>query len=156
MSAVVITIDGPSGSGKGTVAGLLAAKLGSRDDMKRRHLQTATEYIQRVRDLADTSGSLRNFFVLHYTANEGLLPDPLPAKVKAMMDDQRWSAMMLIHESIKECLVDPENEDLILKRLERVLRVLLKEGEIEDVSSNQRDSSREGALRPHRDDGGLN
>ena len=28
MSAVVITIDGPSGSGKGTVAGLLAAKLG--------------------------------------------------------------------------------------------------------------------------------
>ena len=28
MSAVVITIDGPSGSGKGTIAGLLAAKLG--------------------------------------------------------------------------------------------------------------------------------
>ena len=28
MSAMVITIDGPSGSGKGTVAGLLAAKLG--------------------------------------------------------------------------------------------------------------------------------
>ena len=28
MSAVVITIDGPSGSGKGTVAGLLANKLG--------------------------------------------------------------------------------------------------------------------------------
>lgn len=48
--------------------------------------------------------------VLHYTANEGLLPDPLPAKVKAMMDDQRWSAMMLIHESIKECLVDPKTK----------------------------------------------
>lgn len=28
MSAMVITIDGPSGSGKGTVAGLLAARLG--------------------------------------------------------------------------------------------------------------------------------
>jgi cytidylate kinase len=28
MTAVVITIDGPSGSGKGTIAGLLAAKLG--------------------------------------------------------------------------------------------------------------------------------
>src|SRR5690606_14449260 len=28
MSAVVITIDGPSGSGKGTIAGLLANKLG--------------------------------------------------------------------------------------------------------------------------------
>lgn len=44
--------------------------------------------------------------------------------------------MMLIYESIKECFVDLENEDLILKWLECVLWVFLKEGEIEDVFSN--------------------
>jgi AcrR family transcriptional regulator len=114
----------------------LAIKLGGRDDMERQHLQTAADYIQRVRDLTDTSGQVRDFFVLHYTANEGLLPDPLPAKIKVMMDDQRWAVMILIHESIKECLVDPENKELILERLERILKVILKEEETEGVSSN--------------------
>ena len=58
----------------------------------------------------------------HFTQNESLLPAPPQAPVT--LSATAWAAMVLSHAAIKEILLAPEQQDVVLQRLRTVLAAL--------------------------------
>jgi AcrR family transcriptional regulator len=89
------------------------------------HLLSAADYVQQVREfVTGINGSpYRDLIRLHFKTNEGLVNRP-PVEIK-IHSAQEWAVMVLIHETIKGCLLDPANATAALDRLRKVLQKLL-------------------------------
>lgn len=88
-------------------------------------LLTADEYLDQVQAfvMSVSNGRYRNLVRLHFQANEGLLTrtaGPLPHNA------DEWAVMTLVHETIKECLLNPEDQEQSLDYLAHVLNQLLR------------------------------
>ena len=57
--------------------------------------------------------------------NEGLLRDNTQPQIK-IHSAQEWSVMVLSHETIKDCLLQPNKQDEAITRLSKVLTALLQ------------------------------
>lgn len=86
--------------------------------------QTPAFYVERVRRLVSATSANQEFFKLHYTTNEGLLPQPDPGRLAAM-PASTWAVMELSHATIKACLMTPAAQPQLLARLEQALTKLL-------------------------------
>lgn len=105
--------------------GQLMAKLHTQSELQRPTLSRPASYVARVRELVTAAGGNRDFFRLHYTVNEGLLPARMPVAARAKLAADQWAVMVLAHEAIKDCFQDPGQQDQILKRLETALTMIL-------------------------------
>lgn len=88
-------------------------------------LATAANYVTRARELVQAAGAYRDFFRLHYTVNEGLLPPQMPVAAQTQLSAQQWSVMVLVHAAIRDCFQAPNQQDQILQRLGVALTAIL-------------------------------
>lgn len=88
-------------------------------------LLTADEYLNQVKTFITSinNGRYRDLVRLHFQANEGLLTrtaGPLPHNA------DEWAVMTLVHETIRECLLNPMDQERSLNYLAHVLNQLLR------------------------------
>ncbi|QLL70926.1 TetR/AcrR family transcriptional regulator [Lactobacillus sp. 3B(2020)] len=100
-------------------------QIHSKDELTGRLAKTPAEYTEQVRRFI-TQGEakgLKDLITLHYTVNEAYLHSQpvMPPRFKA----ETWAVMTLTHQAVRECLLDEEDEEAILQRLETVLKKLL-------------------------------
>lgn len=90
------------------------------------HMLSAQDYVRQTQDFVnDINGSLyRDLMRLHYQANEGLL-DQQQLEIKTHSANE-WGVMVLCHETLKECLLKPHNQDSAIARLQEVLQKILQ------------------------------
>ncbi|MBB1079623.1 TetR/AcrR family transcriptional regulator [Limosilactobacillus sp. STM2_1] len=91
------------------------------------HLLTADDYVKQIRDFVDEiNGSrYRDFMKLHFQTNEGLLRDESNPMIKPH-GALEWGVMVLSHETIKDCLLQPAKQDEAIERLAKALSALLQ------------------------------
>lgn len=95
---------------------------------KQQGLLTADQYLDQVQAFVTSINSgpyraYRDLVRLHFQTNEGLLTTaagPTPHSA------EEWAVMTLVHEAIKECLLNPAGQEQSLAYLARVLRRLLR------------------------------
>ena len=62
---------------------------------------------------------------LIFQTNEGLLRDNTQPQIK-IHSAQEWSVMVLSHETIKDCLLQPDKQNEAIERLSKALTALLQ------------------------------
>ena len=67
----------------------------------------------------------RDFMRFHFQTNEGLLRDNTQPQIK-IHSAQEWSVMVLSHETIKDCLLQPDKQNEAIERLSKALTALLQ------------------------------
>ena len=84
----------------------------------------ASQYVLQVRlFLNETINSeYFNFIKLHVIYNEGILPKKQPQE---SLSESLWAIATLSHETIKDCLINPDNAESYLKLLEKIITKLL-------------------------------
>lgn len=87
----------------------------------------ASDYVKQIKDFVDeVNGSkYRTFMRLHFQTNEGLLRDNVRPQIK-IHNAQEWSVMVLSHETIKDCLLQPDKQAEAIERLSKVLTAILQ------------------------------
>lgn len=99
---------------------------------------SADIYKQQVSSLMDRvyQSDYLPFLKMFYQTNEGVLDAHLEDRNPIMsLQSERWSFVVLCHETIKECLWDPNNKDFYIERLGVVLQEIIGG---QDVSSGSR------------------
>lgn len=97
---------------------------------QRHQLLTADEYYQQVRDFVDQvhKGPYYDLIKRHYQSNEPLLSQH-DNIVLAPLGDREWGVMVLIHETIKDCLLAPDSRQHALARMKKLLSAILRAGD---------------------------
>lgn len=95
--------------------------------VQRHQLQTASEYVDQVKDFVDQAHQSPYYRLLckHYLVNEQLLQVKSGGKLRPV-GDLEWGVMILVHETIKVCLLNPAEREHSLRRLAKLLTPLLK------------------------------
>lgn len=90
------------------------------------HILQVDDYVKQTKDFVDgINGSpYRELMRNHYQANEGLL-DNHRVEIKTH-SAREWGVMVLSHETLKECLLNPQHEDRAIARLREALQNLLQ------------------------------
>lgn len=90
------------------------------------HLLTMDDYVKQTQDfVAGINGSkYRDMMRLHFQTNEGLVSHQQGA-IKTH-SAQEWGVMVLSHETIKECLLNPQSATQAVTRLREALQKLLQ------------------------------
>lgn len=90
-------------------------------------LLSADEYLDEVKQLITSvnRGPYRDLVRHHFQANEGLL---MTAAGPTPNSATEWAVMTLVHETIKNCLLDPDGQQQALDYLGQVLKQLLRKG----------------------------
>ncbi|USS87946.1 TetR/AcrR family transcriptional regulator [Fructilactobacillus hinvesii] len=65
----------------------------------------------------------REFMRLYYQRNQYLLPTDISPRTPTELE---WASSVLIHQTIKEILLNPDHQEQYLGRLQRVLQQLFK------------------------------
>lgn len=88
----------------------------------------ASDYVNQVREFVDeVNGSkYRDFMRLHVQTNEGLLRNQRYYPQIKVYSAKEWGVMVLIHETIKDCLLQPNKGNEAIERLNNVLTTLLQ------------------------------
>ena len=91
------------------------------------HILAASDYVNQIKAFVDeiNGSKYRDFMRLHFQTNEGLLRDSTQPQIK-IHSAQEWSVMVLSHETIKDCLLQPNKQDEAITRLSKVLTALLQ------------------------------
>ena len=91
------------------------------------HMLAASEYINQIKSFVDeiNGSKYRDFMRLHFQTNEGLLRDDTNPQIKTH-NAREWSVMVLSHETIKDCLLQPDKQTEAIERLSKVLTALLQ------------------------------
>jgi len=86
------------------------------------------EYVEQVRDFIEKSYSSRYFALvkMHLLHNESLFLTPFNNHM-IIENEFHWATQVMIHDAIKQIMLDPSNKEIILKKLGRVLNALAKE-----------------------------
>ncbi|WP_429971592.1 TetR/AcrR family transcriptional regulator [Fructilactobacillus sp. Tb1] len=79
------------------------------------------EFVNQQRD-----GKYHDFIKLYYQKNQYLLPTQYEPDVSKLSPEQ-WSSSVLIHQTIKDCLLYPAAENKYLDLLKKSLNKLFKE-----------------------------
>lgn len=90
------------------------------------HLLTAEDYVKQTQDFVAgvNSSPYRDLVRLHFQTNEGLLHhQALAIKTHSARE---WTVMVLSHETIKACLLNPQSEQEDIERLRAALQELLQ------------------------------
>lgn len=89
---------------------------------------SAENYVQQVRDFLESVNncSYRELMQNHYRTNEALLSNEESNSFQPR-DANQWAVMNLVHQTIKDCLLDPANKEQTLQYLTTVLQRLLGE-----------------------------
>lgn len=95
--------------------------------IRQHKLLTAVEYTKRVKEFIERVCDSRYYGLvkLHYQYNAPLLSGHQSSLMP--VSTQEWGVMVLIHETIKECLLEPQNSGHALQRLQTLLKVILEE-----------------------------
>lgn len=91
------------------------------------HMLTASDYIDQIRAFVnEINGSrYRDFMKLHFQTNEGLIRDESNPYIKPH-NALEWGVMVLSHETIKDCLLQPAKQEEAIDRLAKALSALLQ------------------------------
>ncbi len=91
------------------------------------HILAASDYVNQIKAFVDeiNGSKYRDFMRLHFQTNEGLLRDNTQSRIK-IHSAQEWSVMVLSHETIKDCLLQPNKQGEAIERLSKVLTALLQ------------------------------
>ncbi|WP_338232416.1 TetR/AcrR family transcriptional regulator [Companilactobacillus muriivasis] len=86
------------------------------------------EYVGQVRDFIEKSTSSRYFALvkMHLLYNESQFQAPFNNHM-ITENEFHWATQVMIHESIKQIMIDPSAKEIILKKLARILNALAKE-----------------------------
>lgn len=95
--------------------------------IQRHQLLTAEEYYRQVQDFVDQihKGPYYDLIKRHYQTNAPLLSQHKNV-VLTSLDDREWGVMVLIHETIKDCLLVPASCQQALIRMKKLLSAILK------------------------------
>lgn len=87
-----------------------------------------TEYVEQVRNFVDKSANSRYFGLvkMHLIYNESLFMTPFNNH-SITEDEFHWATQVMIHDAIKQIMVNPNAEKVILEKLANVLQALAKE-----------------------------
>lgn len=87
-----------------------------------------SEYIEQVRDFVEKSTNSRYFALvkMHLLHNESLFMTPFNNHL-ITEDEFHWATQVMIHDAIKQILIAPDNQKIILEKLANVLQALAKE-----------------------------
>ncbi len=91
------------------------------------HGQTA-DYLEAIRQLMVRihQSDYRPFIKMFYGANEGLLAMQSSAHYPVPgITGTQWAVMVLCHQAIKECLLSPDQQDVVLDRLQEALNNII-------------------------------
>lgn len=89
---------------------------------------TASEYQEAVIALMGRiqESKYDDFLRMYYEANEGFLAaQDVEHKPMVKLSCQQWAVMVLCHQAIKECLIDQQQQSLIVERLGEALRKII-------------------------------
>ena len=91
------------------------------------HILAASDYVNQIKAFVDeiNGSKYRDFMRLHFQTNEGLLRDNTQPQIK-IHSAQEWSVMVLSHETIKDCLLQPDKQNEAIERLSKALTALLQ------------------------------
>lgn len=89
---------------------------------------SAADYVQQVRNFLESVNNCpyRELMQNHYRTNEGLLANAGSGSLQPH-DAIEWAVMNLVHQTIKDCLLDPASKEQTLQYLQTVLQRLLGE-----------------------------
>lgn len=110
--------------------GFVMSELDLHPDIFRNESADAVHYCYQIKDSLERiyQSSYLQFLKMFYEANEGILAAQHSASSHSKkLNSQRWAVMVLCHETIKECLLHPVDQDHYLARLQDALRKLLGE-----------------------------
>lgn len=85
---------------------------------------TAQEYQTAIRQLMIRvqQSNYGPFLKNYYEANEGFLASrDVKHKPLIKLDSQQWAIMVLCHQAIEECLLDPTDQEAVIDRLGKAL-----------------------------------
>lgn len=90
------------------------------------HLLAAEDYVRQIKSfVGEINGSRYQAFMrLHFQTNEGLLRDETNPRIKPHSAAE-WGVMVLSHETIKDCLLQPDKQAAAIDRLGKALTALL-------------------------------
>lgn len=82
-----------------------------------------TQYIETIRQFFTQATNLDylNLFQMHYRFNEGVLGAKPSELVQADYGPARWAIMTLYHQTIQDCILDPEHLEARLGQLQEIL-----------------------------------
>lgn len=83
-------------------------------------IQTIQEFVNQQRD-----SKYHDFIKLYYQKNQYLLP-PLYQPDVSKLTPEQWSSSILVHQTIKDCLLHPDQEHQYLHLLSVSLKQLFK------------------------------
>jgi len=86
------------------------------------------EFVEQVRDFVEKSSNSRYFALvkMHLLHNESLFPTPFNNQL-ITENEFFWATQVMIHDALKQIMVDPSDKELILKKLTNILNALAKE-----------------------------
>lgn len=92
-----------------------------------RHLLTAAEYVDQIKAFVSEIDASPYYELMrqHFQTNEGLLRDQAAIPIKPHTA-RGWAVMVLCHETIKDCLLQPAEKQRAIERLEETLTALLQ------------------------------
>lgn len=95
--------------------------------LRTKDLLPAQNYVHQIESFVDeVNGSkYRDFMRLHFQTNEGLLRDDMHLEIQPR-SSKEWAIMVLSHETIKDCLLQPTRKDKAIERLSKALAALLQ------------------------------
>ncbi|GEO63633.1 TetR/AcrR family transcriptional regulator [Companilactobacillus nantensis] len=86
------------------------------------------DYVEQVRDFIEKSTNSRYFALvkMHLLYNESTFLASFNNQL-ITENEFHWATQVMIHDAIKQIMVNPESKEIILQKLAKILRVLAKE-----------------------------
>lgn len=87
-----------------------------------------TEYVEQTREFVERSSDSRYYPLvkMHMLYNENFFISTFNNHLISE-NEYFWATQIMIHDAIKQIMIDPESKEMILKKLSNVLHTLAKE-----------------------------
>lgn len=91
------------------------------------HLLSAVEYVNQIKAFVGEIDASPYYELMrqHFQTNEGLLRDQAATAIQPHTA-RGWAVMVLCHETIKDCLLQPAEKQQAIERLQTTLTALLQ------------------------------
>ncbi|APX72416.1 TetR/AcrR family transcriptional regulator [Companilactobacillus allii] len=89
---------------------------------------TPDSYVEQIRNFITKSTNSRYYAIvkMHLLYNESFFISTFNNQV-IIENEYFWATQVLIHDALKKIMINPESQEMILKKLDNVLHVLAKE-----------------------------